>query len=257
MRLVTYVHIDINSITIRRDTTVIGHLGTSIKSGKIGNVIKSLGVSVAVGLLLGNGALRTIKRNLPESTKKQRRIVGMIIVLGVLMTMMGFQAYNNNVFKVRYRYANPMGESSELSSSVINPSGFKIRRFSSPHDYMVRLLGDNNFEIRNEQDDVEFTTKDHSYLCTTSGEKYIGSFLKILHTVTLRVEYEDTVMENKEDVVILAATMTYLKDKLRITNIIGGLNVLGFAVPALLIVRQWPSIEKAVTAQTDTPEIPQ
>jgi len=247
MKIVTFVHIDTDSITVRRNDAEVGKILSSMQVGKIGKTVKMLGISVFAGLLLGVGAVASVKLQTKEEENiNKSQIIG-IVLLGIVMAVMGFQFYNNSVFRVRYKYDNKWQESADISSSVINQSGFKIRKYEPQKmDFMVRFQDGFNFEIMNNQGDQEFTTKDPSYRSSVSAEEYIGSFVPILNKAVIRVEYDKTMMRNKDDIVILAAVMTYLKDKMRVINLVGGLNLLGVVIPAYIIVKQWPSLEKQV-----------
>jgi hypothetical protein len=238
MKLVTYVHIGTNSITVHRGDSQIANIHTSIKSGKIGQLMKMLGVAASVGLLLGASA----------KWKSKRMLV--LTLLGVIMTLMGFLAFNNSVFRVKYRYDDTWQESADIVSSVINRSGFKVRKYS-PHqaDYIVKFTENDHFEVRNSNLDVEFSTTEPSYQLSVSDETYLGSTLKILQTAILRIEYEDRLMQHKDDIVILSVVMSYLKNKMRFANITGYLHLLGIAVPVIFIVQQWRTIEENVKKQ--------
>ena len=150
------------------------------------------------------------------------------ILMVCLMTIafLGLSFYENNMFKVRYKYSTDLKVTSELVTSTFRRNKFKIRAFhgDGPEDYTVRYIDSQNFEILGINDEQIFTTVNNEYYSFSEVDEpeKIGRFLPLLKHARVKIEIKDNQMQNKGDIVVLAATLSYLHKKLRPVHLLSG-----------------------------------
>jgi len=239
--LTTVVDITPQRISLEQDGQPAGTITTSIKKGRIAKNLKRFGVSAIVGML-GGVTLWRRKNNLPMKS------LGLMTVFLMTIAFQGLSFYENNMFKVRYKYFTGLKSTSELVTSIFQRNKFKIRAFhgDGSEDYTVRYIDSQNFEIFDHIDEKIFTTVNNEYYSFSEVDEpeKIGNFLPLWKHARVKIEIKGNQMKNKSDIVVLAATLSYLHKKLRPVHLLGGLKLLGMAVPLGLLIRWWKNIEE-------------
>ena len=241
---VTYVHIHADSIQTTGD--VVGKVTTVINRSLLSTKMKYTGVSVVAGLLLSTAVINSLRRReetIPITVYKNKKIIITIIILSAIIAAMGNRFYNNSLFRVKYRFSGT--NTTTVSTGRLHRGGFRYNTQGKDFWVSKPVSGSKDFSILTVDNEVLYNTQTDSYFSVeVEREAYIGSHISLLKTARLRVEYSAQAMHGKEELIVLASTLFYLQDKLRVTNIVGGLNLIGLTVSIGALFKIWPKFIK-------------
>jgi len=245
--LTTVVDITPQRISVTQGDQPAATITTSIKRGRIAKYLKRFGVSAIVGLLAGAGIQKALERQKLFFTTDELHI---LIVCLMTIASLGLSFYENNMFKVRYKYSTDLKVTSELVTSTFRRNKFKIRALhgDKSEDYTVRYIDPQNFEIFADTDEQIFTTVNNKYysFSEVNEPEEIGRFLPLLKYARVKIEIKGNQMQNKSDIIVLAATLSYLHGKLRPVHLLGGLKLLGMVVPLVFIIKKWGGMDRII-----------
>jgi len=246
--LTTVVDITPQRISVTQGGQPAATVTTSIKRGRIARYLKRFGVSAIVGLLAGWGTQFAFQQKMGGSIDKKK--MNVLIVCLMTIAFLGLSFYENNMFKVRYKYSTDLKVTSELVTSTFRRNKFKIRALhgDKSEDYTVRYIDPQNFEIFADTDEQIFTTVNNKYysFSEVNEPEEIGRFLPLLKYARVKIEIKGNQMQNKSDIIVLAATLSYLHGKLRPVHLLGGLKLLGMVVPLVFIIKKWGGMDRII-----------
>jgi hypothetical protein len=249
---VTKVFISPDKITLSQNDEPEGQISTSITRTKISMLIKGMGLAALISLIVGGlkipGNLqqnwklffqKDLEKN--KQVKNFRKYLGFLFLLLTFITTFGVMYYENGIFRTVFRYNTDFNKSSSsIVSSPFLSKTFKIKKENQI--YNCTYISEQNFSISDKNGVVFETQNNDNYKFESTKPVMIGSGkFALLSNVVLTISIINS--DIPIDIIVLAATLTYLHNKLRPVNIIAGAKLMGVMVITLPVLKNfWDNI---------------